>query len=54
MRKVKKLKIKYEYVYGNNPTPEQIKESQARLDRVYDWLINKAVDNILEKGSRKM
>lgn len=41
MRKIVALKI--EYTYANTP------DSEARLDRFYNWLINKAIDNLLEK-----
>jgi len=41
MRKVTSLKI--EYTYAEAP------DSEARLDRFYSWLINKAIDNLIKK-----
>lgn len=41
MRKIAALKI--EYTYANSP------DSEARADRFYKWLINKAIDNLLQK-----
>lgn len=41
MRKIAALKI--EYSYADTP------DSKARLDRFYNWLINKAIDKLLEK-----
>lgn len=41
MRKIAALKI--EYTYTNAP------DSEARLNRFYDWLINKAINNLLAK-----
>lgn len=41
MRKIAALKI--EYSYADTP------DSEARLNRFYDWLINKAIDNLLEE-----
>lgn len=41
MRKIAVLKIEYTYV--NTP------DSEARADRFYKWLINKAIDNLLKK-----
>ncbi len=41
MRKITSLKI--EYSYANTS------DSEARADRFYKWLINKAIDNLLEK-----
>lgn len=41
MRKITALKI--EYTYADTP------DSEARLDRFYKWLINKAIDNLLKK-----
>lgn len=41
MRKIAALKI--EYTYADTP------DSEARLDRFYSWLINKAIDNLLKK-----
>ncbi len=41
MRKIAALKI--EYTYTDN------EDSEARMDRFYKWLVNKAIDNLLEK-----
>lgn len=41
MRKITVLKI--EYTYADTP------DSEARADRFYKWLINKAIDNLLKK-----
>lgn len=41
MRKIAALKIEYTYV--------ESPDSKARLDRFYNWLINKAIDNLLNK-----
>lgn len=41
MRKIAALKI--EYTYADTP------DSEARQDRFYKWLINKAIDNLLKK-----
>lgn len=42
MRKIAALR--FEYTYADAP------DSEARLDRFYSWLINKAIDNLLQKG----
>jgi hypothetical protein len=44
MRKIAALKIDYTYM--------EAPDSEARLDRFYSWLINKAIDNLTqgEKG----
>lgn len=41
MRKVTALKVEYTYA--------DTEDSEARLDRFYCWLINKAIDNLLKK-----
>lgn len=39
MRKIAALKVEYEFANAV--------DSEARLDRFYEWLINKAIDNLL-------
>ncbi len=41
MRKIAALRIEYTYA--------DTEDSEARLDRFYHWLVNKAIDNLLEK-----
>ncbi len=41
MRKIAALKIEYTYADSS--------DSEARSNRFYSWLINKAIDNLLQK-----
>lgn len=41
MKKIAVLKIDYTYA--------DVADSEARMDRFYNWLINKAIDNLLKK-----
>lgn len=53
MRKVKVPKITWQYIYGDNPTPEQLQESKKILDGVYDRIFKIAVENIRKREENK-